>query len=226
MSDDDQMWVPAGRGVLAWLRDLGQRWAAPRGEPGELAAVEAAIGNPWADEAVRRALSVEGTGLYGLGCGGKDPSALSPLGEYHPRPGEDPRVAAARRAMGRVWGDCSGFLAWAWSESRHDPDDGEDEIGGDWIYTDALEADGRGPQKFARRVMPPDVMPGDGLVYGAGAKVGHCAIVIARGKVVRRFADVTVIHCHGPSGKGPAITRSSGALWDRKGGIAIRRVGR
>ena len=51
-------------------------------------------------------------------------------------------------------------------------------------------------------------------------------IVVAVPAVVRRFADVKVIHCHGPSGKGPAITRSSGALWDRKNGIAIRRVGR
>ena len=211
--------------LLAWLRDLGGRLAAPRVDPPELAAVEAQIGSAWADEVVRRALSVEGTGLYGLGCGGRDPSASSPLGEYRPRPGEDPRITAARRAMGPLWGDCSAFLAWCWSEPRHDPDDGEDEIGGDWIYTDALEADGRGPQKFARRVMPANVQPGDGLVYGAGAKVGHCAIVIARPAVVRRFADVTVAHCHGPSGKGPAITRASGALWDRKGGIAIRRVG-
>ena len=93
------------------------------------------------------------------------------------------------------------------------------------LGTDALEADGRGPQRFCRRVEVADVQPGDGLVYGAGAKVGHCAIVVARPAVVRRFADVTVMHCHGPSGTGPAITRASGALWDRKGGIAIRRVG-
>lgn len=206
MSDDDQMWRPTRGGLLGWLRSLGGRLAAPRVDPPELAAVEAEIGSAWAAEVVRRALSVEGTGIYGLGCGGKDPAAPSPLD-----------------AHGRC--DCSGFLAWTWGESRHDPDDGEDEIGGDWIYTDALEADGRGPQKFARRVMPANVQPGDGLVYGAGAKVGHCAIVIARPAVVRRFADVTVAHCHGPSGKGPAITRASGALWDRKGGIAIRRVG-
>ena len=98
-------------------------------------------------------------------------------------------------------------------------------MGGDGIYTDALEADAKGKQRFCRRILPPAVKPGDGLVYGAGAKVGHCAIVVAVPAVVRRFADLTVVHCHGPSGKGPAITRSSGALWDRKGGIAIRRVG-
>ena len=196
--------------VLTWLRDLGARWAAPRPDPPELAAVEAQIAaepSAWAAEVVRRATSAEGTGIYGLGKGGKDPAAPSPLD-----------------AHGLC--DCSGYLAWSWSEPRHDPDDGEDEIGGDWIYTDALEADANGKQRFARRVMPPAVRPGDGLVYGAGAKVGHCAIVIAVPPVVRRFADVEVMHCHGPSGKGPAITRSSGALWDRRGGIAIRRKGR
>lgn len=186
----------------SWLRNL----FPPRVDTtAELAAVEAEIADPWATEVVRRALSVEGTGIYGLGKGGRDPLAPSPLD-----------------ALGR--GDCSAFLAWCWSESRKDTDDGDDEIPGDWIYTDALEADGRGGQRFGRRIMPPSVRPGDGLVYGAGAKVGHCAIVIAVPAVVRRFADVTVMHCHGPSGKGPAITRASGALWDRKGGIAIRRV--
>ena len=217
--------------VLAWLRDLGARWSAPRVEPPELAAVEREIeaagwDAAWAAEVVRRAEAHEGQALYGLGCGGTDPSAPSPCGPYKPRPGEDPRVTAERRARGDVWLDCSGFLSWCWSEPRHDPDDGEDEIGGDWIYTDALEADAKGRQRFCRRVIPPAVKPGDGLVYGAGAKVGHCAIVVAVPAVVRRFADLTVVHCHGPSGKGPAITRSSGALWDRKGGIAIRRVGR
>ena len=198
--------------VLTWLRDLGARWAAPRPDPPALAAVEREIeasgwDAAWAAEVVRRAESAEGTGVYGLGKGGKDPAAPSPLD-----------------AHGLC--DCSGFVAWSWSEPRHDPDDGEDEIGGDWIYTDALEADGRGPQRFARRILPPAIKPGDALVYGAGAKVGHCAIVVAVPAVVRRFADVEVIHAHGPSGKGPAITRATGALWDRKGGIAIRRVGR
>lgn len=208
--------------------ELARSAGSPHVPPApELATVEREIdGDAWAAEVVRRALSVEGTGIYGLGCGGRDPAAVSPLGAYQPHKGEAEAVTKARRALGPVWCDCSGFLAWCWSESRHDPDDGEDEIGGDWIYTDALEADARGKQRFARRVLPPAVRPGDGLVYGAGAKVGHCAIVVAVKPVVRSFADVTVVHCHGPSGKGPAITRATGGLWDRKGGIAIRRVGR
>lgn len=207
------------------IRDAASPHVAPAPE---LAAVEAAIDRDaaWAAEVVRRVESVVDTGLYGLGSGARDPSAPSPLGPYQARRGEDPRQVASRRAMGAVWLDCSGLVAWAWSEPRHDPDDGEDEIGGDWIYTDALEADAKGRQRFCRRIPVADVQPGDGLVYGAGAKVGHCAIVVARPRVVRRFADVGVIHCHGPSGHGPAITRATGALWDRRSGIAIRRVGR
>ena len=60
----------------------------------------------WAAEVVRRALSAEGTGIYGLGKGGRDPSAPSPLDA-------------------RGLGDCSGFLSWSWFEPRKDSDDGE-----------------------------------------------------------------------------------------------------
>ena len=193
--------------MISWLRATAARLFPPRVDTTpELAAVEAEIADPWAAEVVRRALSVEGTGIYGLGKGGRDPLAPSPLD-----------------ALGR--GDCSAFLAWCWSESRKDSDDGDDEIAGDWIYTDALARDALGPQRFCRRVAIADVQPGDALVYGAGAKVGHCAIVVGRAAAVHAFADLAVAHCHGPSGKGPAITRASGALWDRHDdAIAIRRV--
>lgn len=212
--------------MISWLRAAAARLFPPRVDTTpELAAVEAEIADPWAAEVVRRALSCVGTGLYGLGSGGRDPSAPSPLGEYQPRRGEDPRQVAARRKLGKVWCDCSGFLAFAWSEPRKDSDDGADEIAGDWIYTDALARDALGPQRFARRVAIADVRPGDALVYGAGAKVGHCAIVVGRSALVWTFADLAIAHCHGPSGKGPAITRASGALWDRHDdAIAIRRV--
>jgi cell wall-associated NlpC family hydrolase len=195
---------------IARLWDTIKAAGSPHLPPApELAEVERAQAHDaaWAEEVVRRALSCVGTGIYGLGKGGRDPKAPSPLDAHG-------------------LADCSAFLAWAWGESRYDPDDGEDEIGGDWIYTDALEADAKGRQRFCRQIAVADVLPGDGLVYGAGAKVGHCAIVVAVPAVVRRFADLTVVHCHGPSGKGPAITRANGGLWDRKGGIAIRRVGR
>ena len=158
-------------------------------------------------ESVRRALSVEGLGTYHLGAGGRDPGAPTPLD-----------------TSGRC--DCSGFLSWCWGEPRKDSDDGEDEIAGDWIWTDGLYVDARGPQRFGREIAAPHLQIGDALVYRGnvpGQPVGHCALVIARPAVVHGFADVTVMHCH--AGSRPAITRATGALWARKGGIGIRRVG-
>lgn len=181
-------------------------------------------------EAVRRALSCEGQGRYGLGCGGRDPKAPDPWGIYQGRKGEAPARVAARRALGRVWLDCSGGLAYWWGETRRDSADGEDEIDGDWLACDPLHADATGPQRFVRSTPAAELRPGDGLVYagaykdGRRVKIGHCALVIARPAVVTCFGDLTVMHCHGPSGEGPAVTRATGALWDRKGGIGLRRV--
>lgn len=182
-------------------------------------------------EAVRRALSTEGRGRYGLGCGGRDPRAPDPFGAYQRRPGESAAVTRQRQALGRVWLDCSGALAWWWGEPRKDSADGEDEIAGDWLACDPLYADATGPRRFVRSVPAADVRPGDGLVYpgrwsgGRRMAIGHCALVIARPAVVTRLGDVAVMHCHGPSGQGPTVTRGTGALWDRHGGIALRRVG-
>ena len=82
MSDDDQMWVPPRRSLLAWLRDLGGRLAAPRVDPPGLAAVEAEIAatpDPRAVRAVARARQHVGTGRYGLGRGGRHPEAVTPF---------------------------------------------------------------------------------------------------------------------------------------------------
>lgn len=182
--------------------------------------------------AVRRALSVENQGHYGLGCGGRDPAAPSPFSLYQPRKGEAEGLTKARRAKGKVWSDCSGALSWFWGESRKDTDDGEDEIDGDWFACDSLYADAVGPRRFVRSIAAAELVPGDGLVYpgrwvaGRRVAIGHCSMVIWRPAVVRCFADVLIVHCHGPSGTGPAITRAHGALWDRKGGVGLRRVRR
>lgn len=180
-------------------------------------------------QAVRRALSVENQGLYGLGCGGRDPKAPDPWGPYQGRKGENPAQVAKRRALGRVWLDCSGALSWWWSEPRRDSADGEDEIDGDWLACDSLCADATGPRRFVRSIAPADVVPGDGLAYpgryagGRRVAIGHCCLVIWRPAVVRRFADLLVMHCHGPSGAGPAVSRRDGALWDARRGVALRR---
>lgn len=158
-------------------------------------------------ESVLRALSVEGTGRYLLGAGGRDPRAPSPLD-----------------AAGRA--DCSALLCWCWGEPRRDAADGEDDIDGEWLYTTSIYLAAKRRRHGWTEVAPADVRPGDGLVYRGGLpgqRIGHCAIAIARPAVVRTFAELTVIDC--ASRPDPAIRRRDGGLWDRHGGIAVRRAG-
>lgn len=84
-----------------------------------------------------------------------------------------------------------------------------------------------GPRRLVRPIAPADLLPGDGLVYRgrhAGGKrvaIGHCCLVIARPLILTCFADVTIMECQASSS--PAVRRRGGGLWDRKGGIGIRR---
>lgn len=157
-------------------------------------------------ESALRALRDENTGRYKLGRGGTDPRAPSPLD-----------------ADGYC--DCSGALCYWWGEPRRDAADGEDDIDGEWLYTTSIYLAAKRRRHGWIEVAPADVRAGDGLVYRGGLpgqRVGHCALVIARPAIVRTFADVTVIDC--ASRPDPAIRRRTGALWDRKSGIAVRRV--
>ena len=162
------------------------------------------------DEAAERARSVVGRGTYGYGRGGRRPQWPSPFD-----------------ALGR--GDCSALaLAWAWGIDRFQPG----RIGGDWMSTTACWRDARGRMRMVRPVPIEDVQIGDALDYpnlydehGEVARYGHCALVVGVPAGAKRFADLEVAHCHGPGGRTPAVELASGALWDRMGGIAIRRVG-
>ena len=180
--------------MISWLRAAAARLFPPRVDTTpELAAVEAEIADPWAAEVVRRALSVEGTGRYGLGCGGRDPSAPSPLDKN-----------------GRS--DCSGFaLAWCYGWDRYAPG----LIDADWHSTAGVFADATGPQRVWRALPIDDARPGHALVYPtrrvAGVKrIGHCGVVVGPNEIV---------HCHG--GRGPAISRATFDLWRRKKAIAV-----
>ena len=205
MSDDDQMWVPTGRGVLAWLRNLGGRLAAPRVDPPELAAVEAEIAatpDPRAGRAVARARQHVGTGRYGLGRGGRKPDAVTPFD---------------RDGLC----DCSGYASWALGLDRYQPG----AIGGDWISTDAIVRDATGPRRMFRAVELIDARPGDLVVYGGRhvggvrVRIGHVGMVVEPGAT---WEATRVVHCHG--GKAPAVSESSAALWGRRVGIVARLV--
>lgn len=204
MSDDDQMWVPTGRGVITWLRDLGARWAAPRPDPPELAAVEREIEetpDPRAARVVARALSAVGTCTYSLGKGGRHPES--------PTPGD---------AQGRL--DCSGFASWCLGLDRK-----SDAIDGGWISTDSIVRDATGKRRLFRVVPAGQIRAGDLVVfpgrYVAGRRVaiGHVGVVVEAGPTIEASR---VAHCHGPSGRSPAISVRDGRTWRR--GIAVRLV--
>jgi len=190
--------------VLAWLRDLGARWSAPRVEPPELAAVEreiAAAPDPRAARVVARALSAVGTCTYSLGKGGRHPEAASP-GD-----GE-----------GRC--DCSGYASWAMGLDRK-----SDAIDGGWISTDSIVRDATGPRRMFRVVPAGQIRAGDLVVFGGrwakGRRVaiGHVGVVVEAGPTIEACR---VAHCHGPSGRSPAISVRDGRTWRR--GIAVRPV--
>lgn len=154
---------------------------------------------------VARALSIENTGKYGFGRGGRRPLWPSPLD-----------------ALGRS--DCSGFaLSWVYGLDRYQPG----KIAGDWLSCNGVYDDATGPGRMWGLVDVADLQPGHALVWrgksvnGRRVKIGHTAIVIATPPTVRRFADVTVLHCHGPEGRSPAITRATGRTWDVHNAIAV-----
>jgi cell wall-associated NlpC family hydrolase len=187
--------------VLTWLRDIGARWAAPRVEPPELAAVEreiAAAPDPRAARVVARALSMVGRGIYGLGKGGRHPDAPTPFD-----------------ASGRC--DCSGFaLAWCYGWDRYAPG----LIDGDWHSTRSAYDDAKGKRRFWREVPWSEARTGDAVTYPTRpGRIGHCGVLVEIGPTL---AESLVTHCHG--GKGPAVSVGTGALWTRKQGIVVRPV--
>ena len=181
---------------------------------------------------VLRARSMVGRGMYGLGSGGRDPHAASPFGEYQPRKGEAPDRIAARRALGRVWCDCSGFVAWVIGMARRLPGYAR---GWGYISTDGLIADANDPKRelveWVR--VGETVYPGDLLVYGAidsdndGDRdaIGHVAIVshVPDGWVYTgpaSLAALTIIHC--ASSKHPgggAVRESLATAFAKRGGV-------
>lgn len=148
-------------------------------------------------DALHRARSMVGRGVYGLGKGGKDPGADDPF------------------EGGRC--DCSGFLAWCFRRWRKSG-------AGVWFYTDQLERDAAGEVKgdLGDGVAWDEAQLGDILVYGAGPKVGHCAIVSEVLPPVRDLitGPLRAIHCR--AGTPPAVVETGVSLFARKGARVLR----
>jgi CHAP domain-containing protein len=150
-------------------------------------------------EALTRARSMVGKGYYCLGAGGKNPNALDPWS------GCAKPATHGHEGLGRVFSDCSGFIAWCWRLPRHD------KTTDTWLNTDELEARGK------RQGIPwHKAQPGDVVAYGAGAAIGHCGIA----SEVDDAGPTKVIHCN--AGKAPAVDETSADLFERHGAVIWR----
>jgi hypothetical protein len=163
----------------------------------ELAEVERAIdeeAEPDLPPSVLLARSLVDTGEYCLGAGrfreGRPPWTRCAKPGVH-------RHRHAKTAL--IFADCSGFLTAMWGIPRQLPD-------GTWLNTDVLE-------RLAMRFFVPwdEVRPGDGVVYGAGAKIGHCGLY---------ESALSVIHCSASGSV--AVKRNAPEWWQAKGALVIR----
>jgi cell wall-associated NlpC family hydrolase len=162
----------------------------------EIEAVEREIDEEAEPLAVRRMLQLVGHGVYCLGAGGRRPDASDPYSSCA-KPGTHRHAH-----RGRVFCDCSGAICWALGIPRKDP------VTGRWLNTDEME-------RLARRqdIAWMHARPGDVLVFGAGAAIGHCGMVtrcdVGGPSMVAHFsASGTVGGKHEP----PTLFKRKGAL--------------
>jgi hypothetical protein len=149
---------------------------------------------------------------YRLGAGGRRPN--------DPSPADD---------QGRC--DCSGFACWTLRMDRLQRVDGKDV----WLSTGGMVADATGPRRWFEVIDRPE--PGCLVVYRANPLVarvtGHVAVVVSarvaewNPKDPACWKAVQIIHCHGPKGIVPAVTRSDasrfGKLWGASRGTMLLR---
>lgn len=149
--------------------------------------------------ALARARSWVGKGRYCLGAGGKKPSAASPWSKCA-KPSQHGHGEA-----GTVFCDCSGMVCCAHQIPRQDPATLR------WLNTDEMERLG-----ILQGIPWIHAEPGDVVVYGAGAKIGHCGIV----SEVDDAGPTKVIHCQ--ASKTPAVIETSADLFERKKAVVWR----
>lgn len=172
----------------------------------------------------------QGSVRYRLGQGGGDPHG--PVYTYN-------------RDTKRYESDCSGFAAWCCGFRKYRPGFNAGGTITDYLNTDAIYEDSRRRQQLFLAVDKADVKPGDLIVYcGAFSKgkrvgVGHIGVVshvggnFDAGRLDTWLTDLSVIHCHGPTGVSkPAITETHGGVFGqvytantRKAGFVRRREG-
>lgn len=169
------------------------------------------------NEAVQRAYSmlsrpmpyVYGTGTYKLN-GVDDPWTM--------------------RKDGKVGSDCAGFVVWCYKLPRHRPgfNKGPWASVADDLNTNSMLEDAYHQRELFEPCEVPEVgcllaYPTIRIWNGLTRKqfIGHVCIVIGTARVrewdpaLPDYSSLDVLHCHGPDGRKPAVTASTGAIWDR-----------
>lgn len=216
-------------GALGAFFDLARRAGA---------AIVSVVRKPGTPEPVppaereRRALAALAgpAGRYGLGAGGRDPKSALPWGSYQARKGEDPAQAKRRSALGPVWCDCSGAVAWVLGVPRRIAGYAR---GWGYVSTDGLIADADDPAVELVQWVPQGasiepwtclVVYGSDDTDGDGDRdlIGHVGIVraVPEGWTYAGPASLeqlTIWHCAASSSPTGAIRTSSGRPWARRG---------
>lgn len=160
------------------------------------------------NDAVLRALSMVGKGVYELGAGGRKPSNKDPLGD------------SRKGKPGRMYCDCSGFVCWSlgidrlqtWANSNPDDDTW---YSCEWMIEDALS------EKyvlFEKIPLDKQVMPGDIIVYGPKGKMkwGHVGLITSVLPGFKRgetdwWKFLSITHCS--TGGTAAVRTSNAKIW-------------
>jgi uncharacterized protein YfaT (DUF1175 family) len=122
---------------------------------------------------------------YRLGAGGRDPAS--------PTPADDEGNC-----------DCSGYVAWCLGISRRVRHPAYVRFNGGWLSTDGMVHDALSVGGILDQVPGDDrALPGDVVVYGNGARIGHCGIIvrIAPLSSVKPREQWEIAHC---SSRAPA----------------------
>lgn len=171
-------------------------------------------------EAVGRAIRwVESEGIYWLGAGAYKPTVIGGVLRDVPwSPAPDGRPASdCRFAIGYCYKlppHRPGFNRGAWAT-----------VSDDVNYNSAIEDAEHEKDLF--ELVTDVVRPGDIVCYPTIHLprhelpwIGHGAIVVGVGRAgafrlaAPNYSLLDVVHCHGPPGRAPSITRANGAVFD------------
>lgn len=186
-------------------------------------------------EAVARARSQIGRGMYVLGAGGYDPH-----GAVDEPWGPKTITHADGRTEVLIGADCSRFALWSWRLPGRIPgfNHGAHSTVADHLNCDSITEDAMHARRIFELVADP--RPGDLVVYrsiwwkdghandtGHGIRrwIGHIGVIAGVGRwrpgklegriwIPADHSELQVIQCRGPNGKVPGVIASDGYVWE------------